>query len=161
MSDHELAFLIRVNVPDSGNYTLAIRPADVYSAASSYYNDGRTLMVEWEVDLNRPETIVLSGPDAVTTEGSAMFEFGCELGGDEPEDGCYYEFQMTAVGSLEDKVDVDWDSVDWLPTVRVMGILVNQKRGRLWVIELPTSIAISCGTERERWDEKYGRGDSF
>lgn len=127
MSDHELAFLVRVNVPDSGNYTLAIRPTDDYSAFSSHYDDSRTLIVEWEVDLTRPDTTVLSGPDAVTTEGSAMFEFGCDLGGEEPEDDCCYDYQMTTIDSLEDKVDVDWDSVDWMPTVRITGILVYQK----------------------------------
>lgn len=135
MSDHELAFLIRVNVPDSDNYTLAIRPADVYSASSSHYDDSRTLIVDWEVDLTRPDTIVLFGPDAVTTEGSAMFGFKCELGGEEPEDGCYYDYQMTTVGSLEDKVDVNWDNVDWMPTVRIK-------------IVVPVSIAVSCRTGR-------------
>lgn len=53
-------------------------------------------------------------PATVTTDGGASFEFACSLNGQEPQDGCSYEYQIVRVGNMD---EVDWDSRDWLPTV--------------------------------------------
>ena len=144
VSDHELAFRVNVTVPDSGNYTLAIRPteAEVAAAAAAASSSSRgtsssnaresgssdglddyTVTVKWNVDLTRPETKVLYGPDPVTTEGSAEFLFACELDGERLEypQECLYEYQISTVGmesALEMQAEVDWESKDWFSTVR-------------------------------------------
>lgn len=81
-------------------------------------DDDYTVTVDWEVDLTRPETLVVSKPGAVTTAGFAVFQFACALDGEEPEKGCLYEYQMVAVNrGVEGLSEVDWNSLDWLPTV--------------------------------------------
>lgn len=74
--------------------------------------DDDTVTMRWEVDLTRPETLVVSRPSPVTTAGVAVFEFACALDGQEPPRGCFYQYQMMGVNA-----DTDWDSLDWLPTV--------------------------------------------
>lgn len=115
---------MRITVPESGNYTFAARPSTSTSdddgrrlaatpSSATVAPDG-TVSFAWEVDLSRPETKVVSRPNAVTTEGNAVFEFACEVDREESDTDCSYEYQMARANSAE----VDWDSLDWLPTVR-------------------------------------------
>lgn len=125
VSSHELSFRVRVRVPDSGNYTIAARPSAAVAATTASGARRRSLAsgratadgsvtFDWEVDLSRPETLVVSRPGPVTTLGKAVFGFACEVDGLEPEQGCRYEYQMVRVTGSE----VDLDKLDWLPTVR-------------------------------------------
>ena len=75
------------------------------------------MKVAWEVDLTRPETLVVSRPHSVMTKGSAEFVFSCTLDGETPPKGCLYQYQMVAANAAA--AEVDWDSLDWLPTVGV------------------------------------------
>lgn len=161
VSSHELSFRVSVTVPDSGNYSIAARPAATSSGAGSASSstsssdggggndrlrlrrqleetaapsspadgdddddddggdgdgdengDEYTVTMDWEVDLTRPETLVVSRPSPVTIDGVAVFQFSCSLAGEEPRGGCSYQYQMMAVNA-----DPDWDSLGWLPTV--------------------------------------------
>lgn len=129
---------MRVTVPDSGNYTLAVRPTTIDNSADVgvvYSGLGRRrsrrnrrrlgtdpaessgadagFVYAWSVDLTHPETIVTLRPAPVTTAGEAVFAFACAVAGEEPSRGCRYEYQMA--GGVRSAVD--WDSLEWLPTV--------------------------------------------
>lgn len=127
VSHHELSFRVSVTVPDSGNFTFEASPATIgtsgdarrlttVSSSSEPAVPGETITVSWEVDLSRPETLVVSRPERVTTEGNAEFGFACEVHGVQPTSGCSYEYQMAGEAGTE----IEWDSLDWMPTVRKM-----------------------------------------
>ncbi|CAB1108211.1 unnamed protein product [Ectocarpus sp. CCAP 1310/34] len=81
------------------------------SSSSDAGVDSDTVKVDWEVDLTRPETRVVSRPSPVMTTGVAAFQFACSLAGEEPSHGCFYQYQMMVVNS-----ETDWDRLEWLPT---------------------------------------------
>lgn len=88
-------------------------PSSSSSSSSDTGVDSDMVKVDWEVDLTRPETRVVSRPSPVTTTGVAAFQFACSLAGEEPSHGCFYQYQMMVVNS-----ETDWDRLEWLPTVR-------------------------------------------
>lgn len=133
-----------------GNARRRLLAADNVAANSGVSDDGETdagdgsVFFAWEVDLTRPETEVVSCPDPVTTAGDAVFEFSCTVGGEVPHKACQYEYQMfRATGS-----EVDWESLDWLPTVRKIMVYVQLFcfcSGRFF------RLADSCRLDRPHW----------
>ncbi|CAN0480656.1 unnamed protein product, partial [Ectocarpus sp. 12 AP-2014] len=102
------------NVTGNGNGRRRRLDSGASSSSSSSSDagvDSDTVKVDWEVDLTRPETRVVSRPSPVMTTGVAAFQFACSLTGEEPSHGCFYQYQMMVVNS-----ETDWDRLEWLPT---------------------------------------------
>jgi hypothetical protein len=76
-----------------GNHTVALRVYDLSDMS------GPTVTVTWLIDLSKPETYVVTYPDAVQSSTAARFSFACKLADAEPSIPCEYEYQLLSSGS--------------------------------------------------------------
>jgi hypothetical protein len=76
-----------------GNHTVALRVYDLSNIS------GPTVAVTWLIDLTKPETYVVTYPDAVQSSTAARFSFACKLADAEPSVGCEYEYQLLSSGN--------------------------------------------------------------
>ena len=80
---------VTVDGLDDGEYLFSVRATDDLG------NEGQEATHAWTVDREAPLVIDLEGPDEVTNDRAASFEFGCS------KEGCTYECQLDG-GEAED-----------------------------------------------------------